>query len=82
MPTPRTITAGKNVVQYEPPMPGLENSANPSAAMSCGFDGESALRVEDLREFAGEKVFELLDVHRRRLHGTLPQLTCAGRATP
>ena len=34
MPKPSTITAGKKVLQYEPPMPGLANSAKPTAATS------------------------------------------------
>ena len=34
IPKPSTTTAGKNVVQYEPPMPGLAKSAKPSAAIS------------------------------------------------
>src|SRR4249919_3136115 len=33
MPMPRIVTAGKNVVQYEPPTPGRAYSANPSAAI-------------------------------------------------
>src|ERR1700684_3437881 len=32
IPTPKTTTAGKNVLQYEPPIPGLRKSANPAAA--------------------------------------------------
>src|SRR6185295_2863860 len=34
MPSPRTTTAGKNVVQYEPPIPGRAYNATPSAAMA------------------------------------------------
>ncbi len=34
IPSPSTITAGKYVAQYEPPIPGLANSANPAAAIS------------------------------------------------
>ena len=34
MPRPRTTTAGKKVVQYEPPIPGLRKSAKPDAATS------------------------------------------------
>src|SRR5215470_19069324 len=33
IPNPSTTTAGKNVVQYEPPMPGLAYKARPRAAM-------------------------------------------------
>src|SRR5271163_5339189 len=34
IPTPKTTTAGKNVLQYEPPIPGREKSAKPAAATS------------------------------------------------
>lgn len=34
MPKPNTSVAGKNVVQNEPPIPGLANSANPAPAIS------------------------------------------------
>src|SRR6202051_4932395 len=34
IPMPKTTTAGKNVLQYEPPIPGLEKSAKPAAATS------------------------------------------------
>src|ERR1700704_2269730 len=33
-PNPSTITAGKNVVQYGPPIPGRAYSATPKAAMA------------------------------------------------
>ena len=32
IPNPSTTTAGKNVVQYEPPIPGRAYNARPSAA--------------------------------------------------
>jgi hypothetical protein len=32
IPMPKTTTAGKNVLQYEPPIPGREKSAKPAAA--------------------------------------------------
>jgi len=34
MPSPRTTTAGKKVVQYDPPTAGRANSANAAAAIS------------------------------------------------
>ena len=34
MPNPSTTTAGKNVVQYEPPIPGRAYNATPSAAIA------------------------------------------------
>src|SRR4029077_20791400 len=34
MPNPSTTTAGKNVVQYEPPIPGRAYSTRPSAAVA------------------------------------------------
>ena len=34
IPNPSTTIAGKNVVQYEPPVPGMANSTNPAAAIA------------------------------------------------
>jgi hypothetical protein len=34
IPNPRTLTAGRNVAQYEPPTAGRANAANPAAAIS------------------------------------------------
>ena len=33
IPNPRTSMPGKNVVQYEPPVPGTANRAKPAAAI-------------------------------------------------
>jgi hypothetical protein len=55
MPMPSTNTAGKKVVQYAPPIPGLAKSAKPAAAMSGpivngSFAPNRAMSPPDQRE--------------------------------
>src|SRR5215470_6141805 len=55
IPKPRTTNAGKNVVQYDPPIEGTANSAKPVAAIigptiSGSFEPYRVTRPPDQRE--------------------------------